>query len=112
MSIFAIRVVDATGFRDQRGARYGKPLTDPMFQWQLEVVPYAPEGFNWECPTCGHAWWGQIGAQPVSGWNDPRWVNSGTRERPTLTPSLGCRGLHDGTCAGHWWLRDGVLVGA
>jgi hypothetical protein len=49
----------------------------------------------------------------VSGWDAPQWVNSGTPERPTLTPSLGCGGSKHGTCPeGHYWLRDGELLAA
>lgn len=69
-----------------------------------------PGWFNWLCPGCGSWHDGQIGEQPVSGWDNPRWVNSGTPERPTLTPSLGCRRWKDGTCPeGHYWLRGGFL---
>jgi hypothetical protein len=69
--------------------------------------------FNWLCPGCGSWHDGQIGDQPVSGWDNPRWVNSGTPERPTLAPSLGCGGWKHGTCPeGHYWLRDGELVKA
>lgn len=71
------------------------------------------ECFMWECPACGSAWYGLIGEQPVSGWNEPRWVNSGTADKPTLMPSLGCGDWIRGTCpGGHFWLRDGVLVSA
>jgi len=66
--------------------------------------------FNWLCPGCGSWYDGQIGDQPVSGWDAPRWVNSGTEDKPTLTPSLGCGGWRRGTCPeGHYWLRDGFL---
>lgn len=66
--------------------------------------------FNWLCPGCGSWYDGQIGDRPVSGWDAPRWVNSGTPERPTLTPSLGCGGWRHGTCPeGHYWLRGGLL---
>lgn len=70
-------------------------------------------GFSWLCPGCGRWLYGQIGEQPVSGWDAPRWVNSGTPESPTLTPSLGCGGWRHGTCPeGHYWLRDGELTPA
>lgn len=49
------------------------------------------ETFSWLCPGCGRWHYGQIGDKPVSGWDNPRWVNSGTREAPSLTPSLGLR---------------------
>lgn len=76
------------------------------------VLHYAADGFIWICPGCGMAAMGRLGEQPVSGWDDPCWVNSGTAERPTLTPSLGCRTWKRGDCPGHWWLRDGTLTPA
>ena len=78
-----------------------------LFFWRDDA------SFNWLCPGCGSWHDGQIGDQPVSGWDAPRWVNSGTPERPTLTPSLGCGGWKHGTCpGGHYWLRDGELLAA
>ena len=88
------------------------PLDRAPFAWIPESAPWALGAFMWACPTCGMSWTGQIAAEPVSGWDEPRWTNTGTEESPTLQPSLGCRGLRDGTCSGHWWLRDGVLVPA
>jgi len=83
-----------------------------LFFWH-EANEGAPlGGFSWLCPGCGSWHYGQIGERPVSGWDEPRWVNSGTPERPTLTPSLGCRLWRDGECIGHWWLRDGEMVQA
>jgi hypothetical protein len=76
------------------------------------VVQFASGGFDWVCPGCGRVLGGTFGDEPVSGWDNPRWVNSGTLERPTLTPSLGCSGLLRGDCTGHWFLRDGELVPA
>ena len=70
-------------------------------------------GFSWLCPGCGRWHYGQMGDRPVSGWDAPRWVNSGTRERPTLVPSLGCGGWRRGECTGgHYWLRNGFLEDA
>jgi hypothetical protein len=70
-------------------------------------------GFSWQCPGCATWHFGPLGDEPVSGWDNPVWVNSGTRESPTLTPSLGCPGWRHGTCPeGHYWLRDGELVPA
>lgn len=83
----------------------------PLFVWWPEND--GRETFSWLCPGCGSWHYGIIGDQPVSGWDDPRWVNSGTREEPTLTPSLGCGGWRRGTCpGGHYWLRDGEMVPA
>lgn len=81
-----------------------------LFIWWPDPAPLG--AFTWCCPGCGELHYGQMGEQPVSGWDEPRWVNSGTRERPTLVPSLGCPRWRDGTCIGHWWLRDGELVRA
>lgn len=67
-------------------------------------------GFSWLCPGCAQWHYGRMGNEPVSGWDEPRWVNAGTEERPTLAPSLGCPGWRHGTCPeGHYWLRDGEL---
>lgn len=65
--------------------------------------------FLWDCPTCGRGYAGKLADEPVSGWDAPRWMLA---DGPTLTPSLGCRGMLDGSCTGHWWLRDGRLLSA
>lgn len=66
--------------------------------------------FTWLCPGCGCFSHGRTGAEPVSGWDDPRWTVAGLPDALTLMPSLGCRQWRDGTCLGHWWARDGKLV--
>ena len=71
--------------------------------------PAVPVSFLWMCPGCGSTYGGNLGDQAIGGWDAPQWVNSGTLERPTLAPSLGCGNWRRGTCRGHWWLRDGVL---
>jgi Family of unknown function (DUF6527) len=83
------------------------------------LLAWWPEGnegrgsFSWLCPGCGSWYYGQLGDQPVSGWDAPRWVNSGTREEPSLMPSLGCANWRRGECAGgHYWLRSGHLEDA
>lgn len=69
--------------------------------------------FMWVCPGCGELRAGLLAAQPVSGWENPRWVRTGTPTQPTLLPSLGCTAWRRGTCPnGHWWLRDGELIPA
>jgi hypothetical protein len=65
--------------------------------------------FDWICPGCGSAPGGRLAEQPVPGWDSPAWVMSGPRDRPTLTPSLGCPRWPQGKCSGHWWLRNGLL---
>jgi hypothetical protein len=74
---------------------------------------FYPNGrFMWVCPGCGGATMGTLGDAPVGGWDGPRWTREGDDEHLTLTPSLGCPRWRDGTCSGHYWLRDGELVGA
>lgn len=69
--------------------------------------------FRWECPGCGHVYVGTLGSEPVSGWEEPRWLLSGSENNPTLEPSLGCPRWRDGECPdGHWWLRAGEMVAA
>ena len=70
---------------------------------------WGPNAFHWTCPGCGQPYSAVIGDNPVSGWENPRWVNSGTEDKPTLTPSLGCSLWRSGQCYGHWWLRGGWL---
>jgi Family of unknown function (DUF6527) len=76
------------------------------------VMRITGDQLTWVCPGCGMASSGTLGDEPVSGWDEPRWVNSGTMERPTLMPSLGCPTWRSGDCPGHWFLRDGELVPA
>lgn len=67
--------------------------------------------FLWACPLCGHVWFGRLGDKAVGGWDgSQRWVNTGTEDKPTLQPSLGCANLQERSCTGHYWLRDGRLV--
>lgn len=78
-----------------------------------ETLLHLQDGwFDWICPTCGGAASGRIGDDVVSGWDSPQWVRSGPRERLSLMPSLGCPRWPNGSCTGHWWLRDGELVPA
>lgn len=86
-------------------------LGETVLCW-LDPQPGAPQRFSWVCPGCGGLTGGYIGDEPVSGWDSPRWVNTGTREAPTLAPSLGCPDWRTGTCPGHYWVREGRLVEA
>lgn len=96
----------ATGLsRDdfERGEAEGRDTA--LFFWHPDQ-----RGFSWLCPGCLQWHYGPIGDQPVSGWDNPQWVNTGTTDSPTLAPSLGCPGWRRGTCpGGHYWLRDGEL---
>jgi hypothetical protein len=115
-----VHVVDPDGLRAWRD-RAEVPAGELMATHSLRKVEqsgetalcWLPDGrFSWICPGCGCLSGGQLGDEPVSGWDAPRWVNSGSHDRPTLTPSLGCPGWRHGRCTGHWWLRDGVLEAA
>ena len=123
-----VQVVDAA-LEGDRGARWQefRAANPGRYRNDFELAEYAARGtgllfwdepskgaplgaFHWLCLGCGSWLYGQIGEQPVSGWEQPRWVNSGTPEKPTLTPSLGCGGWRRGTCPeGHYWLRNGIL---
>lgn len=81
---------------------------ETLLFWQGD----GPASFQWMCPGCGSTYAGRLGDQPVGGWGNPQWVNSGTLEKPTLAPSLGCGLWRRDECVGHWWLRDGMLVRA
>ena len=109
---YPVRIVSVDEFQEHRRERYQDPAlvrAEPWLQWQLGSY----SGFMWECPGCGGAYWGELGQQPVGGWEHPQWVNRGSITKPTLEPSLGCGAWHRGECHdGHWWLRDGMLVRA
>ena len=68
--------------------------------------------FSWVCPDCGGRKSGALGDVPVSGWEAPRWVLTGTEDKPTLRPSLGCHNCMSKGQGGHYWLTDGELVPA
>jgi hypothetical protein len=112
-----IIVVDTDGlsewWRDEQGLSRQEFALRKIQETGSAVFCWQKSGrFSWVCPQCGCPTGGQLGTEPVSGWEDPRWVNSGTHDRPTLTPSLGCPGFGRGECTGHYWLRDGVLIPA
>lgn len=103
----AARGATKDAFRMALRDRMGE-TAETVLLWQGKD-PAKPVSFLWMCPGCGGTYGGNLGDQAVGGWDAPRWVNSGTLERPTLAPSLGCPFWRDGKCRGHWWLRDGVL---
>lgn len=72
-------------------------------------------GIIHSCP-CGCGQLGNLNLAPAPAGTRPLWTNTGTRERPTLTPSVGIKAFRpdqsieaDGF---HWhgWLRNGVWV--
>lgn len=112
-----VRVVDQPAFRTWRDGP-DRMLRDEYCKQKVtesgETVMFwfdndGETRFSLVCPGCGGLLAGALGDEPVSGWDAPRWVNSGTTEKPTLMPSLGCGRWRRGECIGHWWLRDGVL---
>ncbi len=84
----------------------------------MQIAPrplrFTPDGaaFVWDCPTCGRGYYGTLAAVPVSGWDEPRWKRTDGPDGIRLEPSLGCAGMRDGSCTGHWWYRDGEMVAA
>ncbi|MCU1617175.1 MAG: hypothetical protein JWO98_4715 [Frankiales bacterium] len=103
-------VMTTDEYRTWRG---GRRLADMLPH--IEATGIAPlritgDVFYWTCPGCGGTASGELADQPVSGWEAPRWVRSGPDDALTLTPSLGCPRWREGSCIGHWWLRDGRLV--
>jgi hypothetical protein len=99
-SVRALPVIHAGTTED----KFGRP-------W----VRVAPGGGSilWTCPLCYRGMYGTVADQPVSGWESPRWtVEYDAEGRLTLQPSLGCPGMKDGSCPGHWWVRAGELVPA
>ena len=74
-----------------------------------------PQYFLWGCPTCGNVWSGwHAGVKPSPFASS--WSLSGSRERPTLSPSLVCAMVRPEVangrppCPGHFFMRDGELV--
>jgi len=88
------------------------PSPDPregevqVIYWQPHI---SPDAFLWDCPKCGAGNVGTLGPEPVGGWESPRWQLTGTREKPTLRPSLGCWACYPD---GHYWCNEGVLTDA
>lgn len=117
--IYSVRVVDPAALSAWCSTGAGQNIAEARRQLIADTgetvlclgLPDAAR-FSWVCPGCGGLAGGELADDAVSGWDAPRWVNTGTRERPTLTPSLGCPGLRHGYCTGHWWLRNGELVPA
>ena len=121
MSSIPVRITDRDGFDAWRadlpsGAGFMAAVKakiaatgETVLCWQGD----GPRSFMWMCPGCGSSYACPLADAPVSGWDNPQWVNTGTLERPTLTPSLGCGLWRRGECdGGHYWLRDGMLVPA
>jgi hypothetical protein len=117
-----VRVLDSVEWRAWTGRRergHGKDRYQASCREAVTGQGWAPVMFQgdvsmmWICPDCGQASGGNLGDEPVSGWDSPCWVRSGPPAAPSLTPSLGCPQWRTGECSGgHYWLRDGQLVPA
>jgi hypothetical protein len=125
-STIRVRVVDLGGLRAWRASvprsPGGNPCTEDknhiaataetVLRWQEPQAAGPGKGlirFTWVCPGCGGTVLGHLGDQPSGGWDAPRWVNVGSWEKPTLTPSLACPLWRSRRCQGHWHLREGIL---
>jgi hypothetical protein len=124
-----VRVVDLDGLRAWRASVPRSPGGNPCLEDKAHIAATGetvlrwgePDAtgpdkglikFSWICPGCGGTVLGHIGDAPHGGWDAPVWVNVGSFEKPTLTPSLGCPLWRSRRCLGHWWLRDGFLEAA
>ncbi|MCU1677698.1 MAG: hypothetical protein JWM93_2456 [Frankiales bacterium] len=110
MTPVKVAVMANDEYRAWRGGRLLPDMAAHIAETGVAPIRLAGESFYWTCPACGGTAGGYLAAEPVSGWENPRWVRSGDDEHVTLSPSLGCPGWRTGECIGHWWLRDGLLV--
>lgn len=84
------------------------------------VEPQAPAFFSFECPRgkgmCSYL---RIAGGPADDGNHPKWTWNGSRDRPTITPSVNCLS-HNPTkleeryagCGWHGFIVDGVCKDA
>lgn len=76
-----------------------------------------PQYFLWSCPVCGHAWSGWL-VGPKSSPFTHVWMLAGSRERPTLSPSMVCAMARPEVangrplCSGHGFISNGEWIGA
>lgn len=109
---FPIRLMSVDDFRAWHGR--GQSVDYAEVIRNEGAVPFAHvpgRGFRWTCPDCGEPYLARVGDQPLSGWENPQWVLSGTQQAPTAAPSLGCGRMKQEN-GHHWWLREGVMVRA
>lgn len=116
MSGWRIEVLDKATWHDWREGVRGrdkqlaKIIERSAVPMMFDQYPSGKRYFQWICPGCGGGNYGEIGDEPVSGWDEPRWTVHGLPDGVTLTPSLGCPQWRAGECIGHWWAREGELV--
>ena len=110
MSDYAAPVMAPVDYRTWRNQHNRDALREHVQATGIAPLRITGDAFLWTCPGCGGTAMGTLGDEPVSGWDEPRWVRTGPDDAITLTPSLGCPRWRHGECIGHWWLRDGRLV--
>lgn len=95
--------VDATLLEGQDKSAAARSIPGAFWYWQDAEEKLS--GIIHSCP-CGC---GMLSNLYLSGVDHPRWVNSGTRERPTLSPSVLIRDPYE-SHREHWhgYLRNGV----
>lgn len=77
----------------------------------FRTYPNGRQCFNVICPLCGRCQGGDIADKPIGGWGgSQRWTVQGLPDRLTMQPSIACS--PDGSCSGHWFVREGRLVAA
>lgn len=116
---YLIRVVEHDAWTHERDSlrTQGLSMWDQIkstetVPFEFFVPPDHPEQYRFcvVCPGCGGNIGGITAAEPVSGWDEPRWkIEVSDPKHLTMTPSLGCGGWRAGSCPGHWWVRDGRL---
>lgn len=110
MSGIAAPVMAHDEYRAWRDGRRLGEMVAHIEATGVAPIRFTGDAFLWTCPGCGGTSIGDLGDEPVSGWDGPRWVRTGEDDAVSLTPSLGCPRWRQGHCVGHWWLRDGRLV--
>lgn len=116
-------LIEATDIDLQSGSKFRQAAGKPGSFYYFRSSDVDEAGIIHSCP-CGCGMLGALNLKPHDDRDRPLWANSGTRERPTLSPSVGIRPIEDGpdldpaykprTTRGadgfHWhgWLRNGV----
>jgi len=86
-------------------------MTGASLDGWVRIMPDPAAEFLWTCPLCGRGSYGKIG-RARAGWDNPEWTQIGGIDGTpvfTLMPSIACQGTRDGSCAGHWWMKEGRL---
>jgi len=98
------QLVDSVNHQDEDGVK-AQPGQGKFSAWYGE--PDSLASLLYHCPGCGKLVSCSIKPRQENG---PSWEFSGTKEQPTLKPSI----IHDktkGGCGWHGWLTNGVFSG-